>query len=134
MRAYARTILRVSKHLLPLAFAAGLAACSTTPNPVPAGTDTAWYGNLGQGGKFGTAVGLLAANAPEALWAQGYGYEGMVACSSETRDLLGCHPNEQYLSFQPVEIGRKGHVYLKVENDRVSQIAWAFTVVPYLDN
>jgi hypothetical protein len=126
--------MRASKHLLPVALAAGLAACSTAPNPIPAGTDTAWYGNLTTGAKFGAAVGQSVANLQDRLWAEGYGYEGVVGCSSETYNLLSCQPNERYLAFQPLEFGRRGQIYLKVEHERVSQIGWDLKIVPYLDN
>lgn len=125
--------MRASKRLLPLVLGAGLAACASTPSPVATGTDTAWYGNLSSGGKFGTTIGQSAATAEGTLWANGYGFEGATGCAADTHSLLACQSGAQYLVFQPVEIGRKGHVYLKIEQDRVAQIGWSFTPVAYLD-
>jgi hypothetical protein len=118
------------------AFAASLAlllaACSTMP--IPAGTDTAWQGNLKDGGKFGATVGQSMSDVQQVLVAQGYAFEGMAACSSTTRDLFACGPSDQYAAFQPLAMDRKGHIYLKTDGDRVSQIGWDLKVVAYLDN
>jgi hypothetical protein len=116
-----------------LALAAGLTACATTPAPVAAGTDTVQFGNLTTGEKFGAKVGQSTAEAQRVLIAQGYGYEGVVACAPTTQTLLGCQKSEQYLAFQPVQNGVKGHIYLKIENDRVAQIGWQIALVSYLD-
>jgi hypothetical protein len=120
----------ILKRLFALASVAGLAACATAP--VPSGTDTAMSGNLTAGGKFNVAVGQPAASLQDLLWSEGYGFEGAVACTASA--MTGCQPSDQILSFQPVEIGRKGHVYFKVVDGRVAQIAWDFKYVPYLDN
>lgn len=123
--------IRASKHLLVLIMGAGLCAFSSAQ--IPAGTNTAWSGNLTEGGKFGVTVGQPASNVQQALWEQGYGYEGVVTCSSTTQQLFGCVPNDQYLEFQPVNLDRKGHVFLKVKDNRVSQIGWELNAVASLD-
>lgn len=123
--------MRASKYLLVLAMGAGLCAFSSAP--IPAGTNTDLSGNLTDGGKFGVTVGQSASDVQQALWAQGYGYEGVVACSSTTQRLFGCGASEQYLEFQPVNLDRKGHVFLRVKDNRVSQIGWELAVVASLD-
>lgn len=127
------TTIVLAKRLALLALVAGLSACAATPNPVVAGTDTAQFGNLTAGGKFGAKVGQSATEAQRVLMAEGYGFEGVVPCSDSTQTLLGCQKSEHYLAFQPVQNGLKGHIYLKIENDRVAQIGWRINVVSYLD-
>jgi hypothetical protein len=100
---------------------------------IPAGTDTASHGNLLAGGKFGMAIGQPASAVEQILWAQGYGYQGMAECTSTISQLFGCRAGERYLEFQPLQLDRKGHVYLKIEGDRVAQIGWELTAVAYSD-
>ncbi len=119
------------RHSLLLIMAAGLSAFTSAS--IPAGTDTAWTGNLTQGGKFGVAVGQSASDAQQALWTAGYGYEGMVACSPATQMLFGCASDERYLEFQPLDLSRKGHVFLKVKDNQISQIGWEISAVAFLD-
>jgi hypothetical protein len=111
----------------------GLTACSTTPNPVAAGTDTVSYGNLTVGEKFGARIGQSAAEAEGILLAKGYGYEGAVACPTSTQAYLGCSPSEQYLAFQPVQNDQQGHIYLRIDNGRVAQIGWQIHHIAALD-
>ena len=113
-----------ARRLLLLALAGGLAACSTTAG-------TAQFGNLSAGEKFGAAVGQPTSVAQQILLAEGYGYEGVVACAATT--LPGCQQSDRFLAFQPVALGLKGHIYLKIENDRVTAIAWEIRHVAYLD-
>jgi hypothetical protein len=120
----------MTKYYLIAALAAGLAACATTPNPIPAGTETAGYGHLVSGGKFGAEIGRLAADAPTALWNAGYGYQGVAACSGETQSLFACHNGEIFMRFQPVALDRKGVVYLKLDGGRISEIGWDLRNVP----
>lgn len=122
---------QAAKLSLLFVMAAGLSAFSSAP--IPAGTNTALYGNLTDGGKFGVTVGQSTANLQQVLWEQGYGYEGAVPCSSTTQRLFGCASSEQYLEFQPVNLDRKGHLFLKVKDNRVSQIGWELNVVASLD-
>lgn len=103
-----------------------VAACAS------AQAGTAWNGAVTSGKEFGVNVGGFAANAQDAMWSDGYGFEGVVPCA-EARAALDCQPGEQLLSFQPLALGKKGHVYLKVESGRVSAIAWALTPVAYSD-
>jgi hypothetical protein len=123
----------VATRLAILALGFGLAGGAATASPIAAGTDTAWHGNLTAGARFGTAVGGLAADLPATLWQQGSGFEGVAACSAETEALFGCRSGEVYMVFQPVELGRKGHVYFKVDGNRISQIGWDLKVVPTSD-
>lgn len=120
---------KFKKCLLLLALATGLSACSTTP--IASGTDTAQQGNLTAGAKFGAAIGQPINEAQHVLIAQGYGYEGVVMCSDVA--LPVCRQADRYLAFQPVAPGLKGHIYLKIENDRIAQIAWRINHVAYLD-
>jgi len=127
------TTIRVLRRVTPLVLSFVLVACATTPSPVAAGTDTAQYGNLTQGEKFGAKIGQSSTEAQHTLRAQGYGFEGMVACGASTQVLLGCQQSEQYLAFQPIQNGQKGHVYLRIENDHVAQIGWQIHTVATLD-
>ncbi|GAA0565425.1 hypothetical protein [Rhizomicrobium electricum] len=120
----------MTKYYLIAALAAGLAACSTTPNPIPAGTETTAYGHLVSGAKFGAEVGRQAADAPTALWDAGYGYQGMVACASDTQALFACRNGDTFMRFQPVALDRKGVVYLKLDGGRISEIGWDLRNVP----
>ena len=115
-----------AKRLLFLTLATGLAACSST-----AGTDMALSGTLTSGEKFGAAIGQPITAAERILMSEGYGFEGVVACASTA--LPGCQQNDRYLVFQPVALDVKGHIYLKIENDRVAQISWQIHHVAYLD-
>ena len=115
------------------ALALGLTASAATAVPIAAGTDTAWHGNLTAGAKFGTAVGGSAADLQASLWQQGFGFEGVAACSAETEALFACRSGEVYLVFQPVGLDRKGHIYFKVEGERVAQIGWDLKVVAFSD-
>lgn len=99
--------------------AAGLAAPALADN-----------GNLTSGSQFGMAIGGAAAAAPDVLWAEGYGFEGAVSCTDAGLD---CQAGDQVLSFQPVALGKHGHVYLKVANGRVAEISWALSAVAYSD-
>jgi hypothetical protein len=123
--------MNISKLSVLLVMAAGLSAFSSAP--IPAGTNNTSHGNLVQGEKFGVKVGQPASTVQQVLWEQGYGYEGLVTCSSTTQQLFGCEPSEQYLEFQPASLDRKGHVFLKVKDNRVSQIGWELDVVASLD-
>jgi hypothetical protein len=118
------------KWYLIAAMAAGLAACSSPPHPIPAGTETVRYGRLVSGGKFGVEVGRPAADAPQALWDAGYGYQGEVACTGATQALFACRDGDTFMRFQPVALDRKGAVYLKLEKGRVSEIGWDLKNVP----
>ncbi|MDR3526967.1 MAG: hypothetical protein P4L57_06770 [Rhizomicrobium sp.] len=113
-------------RLLLLALAAGLAACSSA-----AGADVAQAGTLTSGQQFGATVGQPTSVARQVLIAEGYGYEGVVACAGTT--LRGCQQSDRFLAFQPVALGLKGHIYLKIENERVAEIAWQIYHVAYLD-
>lgn len=113
-----------AKRLLLWTLAVGLVAGSCTAATAQSGTATS-------GEKFGAAVGQPAAVAQQRLLAEGYGYEGVVTCASAP--LPGCQQSDRYLAFQPVELGLKGHIYLKIENDRVALIAWQIHHVAYLD-
>ena len=120
-------------RLAILALGLGFVAGTASASPIAAGTDTAWHGNLTAGAKFGTAVGGSAADLQASLWQQGFGYEGVAACSAETEALFGCRSGEVYLVFQPVGLDRKGHIYFKVDGNRVTEIGWDLKVVPYSD-
>jgi hypothetical protein len=117
---------------LMLIIAACVTACTATPNPASAGTDTAWHGNLTKGGKFGAAIGQPVFNAQQEMLAAGYGFEGEFACSSDI--LHSCLAEARYLKFQPVQLGQRGHIYLRIENGVISQIIWELTPVAYLDS
>ena len=101
--------------------------------PLATGTDTLQYGNVLSGEKFGAHIGQASFEAERIMVAQGYGYEGVVACNAQTAPLLGCQQNQLYLAFQPVQNGHRGHIYLRIENDRVAQIGWALHAVATLD-
>lgn len=131
MRSFVRTTMNVSKLSLLLALAAG--PCAFSSASIPAGTNTALSGNLNAGGKFGVTVGQTASNVQQVLWEQGYGFEGAVTCSATTQRLFSCEAGEQYLEFQPVNLDRKGHVFVKVKDNRVSQIGWELNVVAALE-
>lgn len=124
---------KIAKRLAAAILAAGLTACTTTPNPIAAGTDTDWRGNLASGEKFGMAVGHSATEAQDMLWAAGFGYEGAIACTSDTRALLGCRDGDAFLKFQPVALDRKGSVYLKIDGGRITAIGWDLKIVPALE-
>ena len=122
-----------AKRMLVLIIATGVAACAATPNPAPAGTDTAWHGNLTSGSKFGAAIGQADHDARQEMLAAGYGFEGDFTCSSEVH-ISGCQAGARYLKFQPVQPGEKGHIYLQIEDGLVSRISWALTPVAYIDS
>lgn len=128
-----KATVRVLNLSLLLALGSGLTAFAGTPDAIPAGTDTAWHGNLLAGGKFGATVGQSASNVQQTLWAQGYGYQGVAECTAAVSRLFSCQAGEKYLEFQPLQLDRKGHIFLKIEGDRVSQIGWDLSVVAYSD-
>jgi hypothetical protein len=123
----------MTKRLLIAAMAAGLAACSTTPHPIPTGTETASYGDLVSGSKFGIEIGHPAADAQAALWDAGYGYQGEVGCTSAVRTLFACRDGDTFMRFQPVALDRNGVVYLKLDSGRVAEIGWDINIVPTQD-
>lgn len=111
----------------------GLAACATAADTVALGTNTDSRGNVTLGEKFGARVGQSTTEAENALLAQGYGFEGVEACDATTQALLACQQSDHYLAFQPVQNGKRGHIYLRIENGRVAQIGWQINTVAYLD-
>jgi len=129
MTMFSKTMIATTLAIVAL----GLTTSAATASPIATGTDTAWHGNLTAGAKFGTAVGGSAANLQTTLWQQGFGFEGVASCSAETQALFGCRAGEVFLVFQPVELGRKGHIYFKVDGNRVAQIGWDLKVVAYSD-
>lgn len=118
------------KYLLIAALVSGVAACTTA---IPPDTETAGYGHLVSGAKFGAVIGGDSTEATAALTAQGFAYQGAAPCSNDTRALFSCREGETFLSFQPLALDRRGHVYLKIENGKIAAIGWRLANVPALE-
>lgn len=96
-------------------------------------TQTAASGTLPNGEQLGASVGAPVAGVEDAMWANGYGFEGPTTCAGEVRALVGCKTGDSVLRFQPVALGKKGHVYLRVDNGHIAQIGWDLKTVAFSD-
>jgi len=101
-------------------FAAVLGACSTTSPEA----ETASHGTLTTGAKFGTGIGRSATALPQTMWAQGYGFLGIETCTSRLTEQINCQAGDVVLAFQPVELGRAGRIWFRIDGDRITAIAW----------
>jgi hypothetical protein len=122
-----------SRTLLSLCIAIVLGACSRTPNPIPIGADTYYYGNLVSGERFGVDVGYPDAAARRALAANHWKYVGEFECDYTLKTLFACRTGERYGEFTADRFWRHGSVYLKIEGNQVRQIGWSFSLLPYID-
>lgn len=107
-----------------------LAAC--TPPTIPIGTDTAFYGQIVEGSKFGVSVGEARQTARETLAQMSFGFEGTADCGASAilEKLLSCHSGDVYDLYGVSEATRHGSIYVKVDHERVQAIAWDLRLLP----
>jgi len=122
----------IVKGFLIAGLSTSVAACSSVPSPIPVGRDTDAYGNLTVGEKFGIVIGRTADNTEIAI--RGFSSGLTATCSADLHAILDCRDGETLLTFQPIAMDKKGHIYLKIEKGQVMQIAWSLTPVAYQDN
>ena len=108
---------------------AALAAAACTPAPIPAPSDTPFYGQLAQGQKFGVEIGQPRRFLPR----DHFEYVGEFACNKIRADHFKCAPDGRYDVYRASLFPRHGGVYVRVENDRVAAIAWDLYLLPSFD-
>ena len=118
--------------LVAVCLACMVSGCSPTPNPIPVGTDTIFYGNIRNGEKFGIHVGEGRAAAMSVLDKHGLRYDGQFGCNYTVQALFACKSGI-HASFRVDEIARHGEVYIEIKNDKVLSIGWELSMLPYID-
>lgn len=124
----------VVKRLVIVLVMSPVVACSSPPSPIPEGTDTHWYGNITTGKKFEVHIGDQYSSAKTALINQGYQLskfysEEFVSCDGRNGVTFECAPNRKFAKFRMKRIGRSGSIFVVVENEKVAQLVWSFSVI-----
>ena len=105
------------------------AAAACTPAPIPAPSDTPFYGQIAQGEKFGVAVGQPRRFLPR----EHFEYVGEFACNKIHADHFRCAPGARYDIYRASLFPRHGGVYIQVKDGRIAAIAWDLYLLPYFD-
>lgn len=107
-------------------------ACSQTPNPIPRGTDTFYYGHIDSGEKFGVKVGDGRADAQRKLGGK-FHYAGESRCGYRVKLLVGCLDDFTGDIFRVKQFLRDGIIVLEIRSDKVAAVIWDFTALPTVD-
>ena len=101
-----------------------IAGCAQQSLPIPEGTDTHYTGYIKEGEKFGVAVGETRARARELLESDGIRYMTEYHCGYHLKILIDCTGELTSDVYWMDAFLRHGKIFLLIENDRVSAIAW----------
>ncbi len=122
------------RRLLVAACVLPVAACSRTPNPIPVGTDTVYYGNIASGEKFGVKIGDSRTAARVALEAKnGFAYYAEDNCGYKVRTLTACASDFRADLYDVDRFLQRGLVVLAYDEERIIGIVWDFQALPASD-
>jgi hypothetical protein len=109
-----------------VAISATLDACSRTPEPIPPGTDTPYYGFITRGEKFGVSIGDLEGAARSSI--RNARYDGAEPCAEYLAETINCREGELFQAYRAQWPLRDGVFWLRISSGRVSAIAWTFSL------
>lgn len=112
---------------------APVAACSRTPNPIPVGTDTTFYGNIVNGEKFGVKIGDERLAARDKLERQGFAFYSEAGCLSKVKDLVECSAGFEADIYDVDQFLRRGLIVMEVKEGNIAAIVWDFQALPATD-
>lgn len=113
--------------------AASTSACSQTPNPIPRGTNTKYYGYIESGKKFGVSIGDTRESSQAALVSSGYDAWGDVTCEYNFRKLVDC---SNWTLVELYSIDRLlfwGNLFIVIDSGEVTAIVWDMHALPKID-
>lgn len=108
-------------------------ACSRTPNQIPAGVSTYYYGHLTSGHVFGIEIAEQQKDAQRRLSLKHIFYVSKVSCDYYLSSLLNCKSGDFYSVYSIREPLRWGNLYVRYSGGVVAEIAWETYLVPHID-
>jgi len=112
----------LSIGVLPLA-----ASCSRTPQRIQKGQNTFYYGHITSGEYHGVLIGEDRKVAKAKLRAMGLRDFGAHTCEKGLVDKIECKPGEVVDIYRRHGFLRSGLVYLIVESEKITRIAWSYS-------
>lgn len=104
-------------------------ACSRTPDPIPVGVDTMYYGYITSGEKFGVAIGDARKAAQHTLESRGYHFGGEGSCDSRMKQLINCASDYRDDIYRVSEFMKDGFIFLQFKSDQIVAIIWKFEAI-----
>ncbi len=102
-----------------------IGGCSQ-PYPIPLDTNTPYYGRISEGKKFGVQIGDGDTQAIQIMVARGYRDDGRSGCKYHLERIAECKAGEVYHFFRMKRFFNQGSVYMKMEENKVTEIIWSF--------
>jgi hypothetical protein len=100
---------------------------------MPEGTDTAFYGRIEEGRRFGVRIGDSRYSARQIMAESGYKYVSSAVCGYNIRILDDCFGSGSYDIYIRTNGIFREHVYIKVNLDFVRTIVWSVNIGPHVD-
>jgi hypothetical protein len=107
------------------------AACAQHPSPIPEEVDNAWFGNITSGESHGVEIGDEFIAARDILIRDGFSAGEMISCSRSLGIVLVCSASHEFVKFRMKQFGKSGSIYLVIEDGKVVQIVWSFSILQF---
>jgi hypothetical protein len=104
-----------------------------TPQPIPVGANTPYYGYIVDGKRFDVSIGGLASEVQVSFEEKGFSYAGRVDFPRSLCRRISCKDDQIFDLYRVRQAGRQGWIYIEVKEDMVTAIIWDFELLPNID-
>jgi hypothetical protein len=119
--------------LIAIPIAIVMAVFLKTPQSIPVGANTPYYGYITSGKRFDVSIGDAASETEISLEEKGFRYNGRTNFTPGLCRYISCKDNQIFDIYRVKQTWRHGYIYIEVKESVVTAIIWDFSLLPNID-